>query len=90
MDEATTGLRKATYWVRGTAVSLAFIPCIADQHPEVFGTPREPNRVPQERGQYATTARVRRALGKDRAYSAALKGRVGFEATLSRIAREGF
>lgn len=92
MDEGT-GIRRTTYMVLGRPVSLAYIPCIGDEHPEAVPgapPPPRPDRASHERAPKMTEAAIRRVLGKDRAHSATLKDRVGFEATLSRIAREGF
>jgi hypothetical protein len=54
------GIRRTTYWAFGKPVSLAYIPALADEHPEAMGdeppTPARPDyETPGERRTPRTT-----------------------------------
>jgi hypothetical protein len=55
-----TGIRRTTYWAFGKPVSLAYIPALADEHPEAMSdqlpTPARPDyELPSERPAPRTT-----------------------------------
>jgi hypothetical protein len=55
-----TGIRRTTYWAFGKPVSLAYIPALADEHPEAMSdqlpTPAQPEyELPSERPAPRTT-----------------------------------
>jgi hypothetical protein len=46
---SATGIRRTTYWAFGRPVSLAYIPALADEHPEAIGDePPTPARLDYE------------------------------------------
>lgn len=87
--DAGTGLRKATYLIRGQAISLVFVPCLADAHPAAdekeVHTMDTPGGPLTDRPPSWTSRRIRRALGRDPAYSEKLRDRIGYAATMHRI-----
>lgn len=62
-------IRHTVYMRLGQSITLAFVTCIADQHPEVHDTapplPPEPNPK-AERGPQLTESFIRKVLGKPR------------------------
>ena len=62
-----------------------------DGHPELVDTPQlspEPRRLAVEQPPFSER-NIRRALAKDRTLTARLLNRLGYEATVRRIEREG-
>jgi hypothetical protein len=83
----TTTLASSSGRERRVSISLPFITAISDD-PHYQPPPPAPKLYPAERREPAmTTKRIRRALGKDRAYSEALHDRIKYEATVNRILR---
>lgn len=88
-------IRRSVYWKFGEPITLAFIACVGDQHPEIpDDAPPPAPTAPPPRLKFKRDARwsdrnIRRALGKDPKQAARVHNQVGFERTLRRIIREG-
>jgi hypothetical protein len=68
------------------SVSLPYISAIADDPHYQPPPPIEP----RERAPAMTAGRIRKALARDRGHSEKLRDEIAFEATMTRIEREGF
>lgn len=90
-------IRRTTYTVGDVCVSLAFIPSLADQRPEVTAAaPPTPPPPKQRRGRHKwerpprmTDKFIRRALGRDPKQAAKVLDRAKLTATMRRIMRGG-
>jgi hypothetical protein len=87
-------IRKSRYLVLGQHITLAFVACIADRHPELIDTappasPEPPRLSGAERPPRFSERNIRKALGRDPKQSARLLHKVGYEATVRRIERGG-
>ena len=91
--------RRTVYTVREMAVSLPFLPCLADEHPEVTTDApppappapavkerRGPNHRWSERPQKLTDALIRKTLGKPKPPR---PDEHRYQQTMKRIARGG-
>jgi len=75
---------------RRLAISLPFISSIADDpHYTAPAALPEPERVAIERAPRWSEKLIRRSLGKDRKHTERLVNRIGYEATVRRIERDG-
>ena len=79
--------------MQGEPVTLAFVACLADSHPEAVTDaappPPPPPKLAIERPPRWSEKLIRRSLGKDREHSARLLNRAGYAATMRRIDRGG-
>ena len=63
----TTPIRRTVYRIHGKPVTLAYLACIGDTHPELVdeAPPPAPAEPKVERGPSWTDRNIRRALGRD-------------------------
>jgi hypothetical protein len=83
------GIRRTTYTIGGKAISMLFLPPLADEHPECGdeppASPRRQYELPAERRRNMTIRLIRGVLGKGRPASmrlAQVRDRVGCEITM--------
>jgi hypothetical protein len=76
-----TAIRKTVYLVRGMAVSLPFLACLADEHPEAIAVPPAPAtpKSPERRGPRRRTPKAERpptpaCIGRDMAMKRMARG----------------
>jgi hypothetical protein len=82
-------LRRTVYWKFGEPITLAFMACVGDQHPELLDdapSPPQPKAPTSDRSSAFSDRNIRRALGKGPART---PNQVGFDRTLRRIMRGG-
>ena len=85
-------IRRTIYFQDDQPITLAFVACIADQHPEAIdAAPPPPKPLAIEHPPRLTEKLIRRTLGKDRdaKHTARLRNQLGYAATVRRIEREG-
>ena len=63
-------IRRTVYWKFGAPITLAFLACIADQHPEAVEPPPAPAtaNVKERRGPHRWTAKAERTPRLTHAY----------------------
>jgi hypothetical protein len=89
---------RTVYLVNGESITLAYIPCVGDEHPEVIegesppaATPEPPRYYPGERsGPLLTERRIRAALGKDPEKPMQASDQASYARVMQRIKTEGF
>ena len=80
-------IRRTIYRVQGEPITLAFVACIADRHPEAIeaAPPPPPPKLAAERAPRWSKKLIRISLGKDRKHTERLANRMGYAATMRRI-----
>ena len=84
-------IRRSVYVKLGEPITLAFVACIADHHPEHIEAappPPEPEWLAIERPPRWSEKLIRRTMGRDRKHTARLINRFGDQATVRRIEPE--
>ncbi|MET0707610.1 MAG: hypothetical protein ABWY82_12335 [Tardiphaga sp.] len=83
-------IRRSTYVKLGESVTLAFIPCLADQHPELTDDtpppPPSPPKVRAKRGSHLTSNYIQKLRGRRGQPQA---DEAQYQATMRRIDRGG-
>ena len=86
-------IRRTIYRAQGAPITLAFVACIADSHPELTDAtpppPPEPKPLAIERPPRWSEKLIRRTMSRARETPAQMRNRIGYEATMRRIDRGG-
>jgi hypothetical protein len=81
-------IRRIIYRIQGEPVTLAFVACIADQHPEHIDAPQpppEPLAIERPSRQSRWSEKLTRRRDRDRERMTHALNQVGYEATVRRI-----
>jgi len=84
-------IRRSTYLQDGQPVTLAFLPCLAESHPEAIeaAPPPQPQPPALARPSRWSGKLVRRTISRNGESLAQMRNRVAYEATMRRIDRGG-